>query len=35
MSWKPAVQVIGEEPFYTNGQTFATKDEAESSANAG
>jgi hypothetical protein len=32
MSWKPAVQVFGEEPFYTNGQTFATKDEAEKSA---
>ena len=32
MSWKPAVQVYGEEPFYQNGQTFATKEEAEKSA---
>jgi hypothetical protein len=32
MSWKPAIKVYGEEPFYTNGQTFATKEEAEKSA---
>jgi hypothetical protein len=32
MSWKPAIKVTGEEPFYTNGQTFATKEEAEKSA---
>lgn len=32
MSWKPEVQVFGEEPFHQNGQTFATKEEAEKSA---
>jgi len=34
MSWKPEVQVIGEEPFYQNGQTFATEPEAMKSAHA-
>ena len=31
-SWKPALKVFNEEPFYQNGQTFATKEEAEKSA---
>jgi hypothetical protein len=34
MSWKPAVQVFGEEPFYTNGLTFASEREAMDSAEA-
>ena len=33
MAWKPEVMVLGEEgKFYQNGQTFATKEEAEKSA---
>jgi hypothetical protein len=32
MSFKPAFKVFGEEPFYTNGQAFATREEAEKSA---
>ncbi len=32
MSFKPAIKVFGETPYYTNGQTFATKDEADKSA---
>ncbi len=33
MSWKPEVMVIGEQgKWYQNGQTFATKEEAEKSA---
>jgi len=32
MSYKPAVQVYGEEPFYKNGLSFATYDEAEAEA---
>lgn len=32
MSFKPEIQVIGEEPFYRNGVTFATHEEAEKSA---
>jgi len=28
MSWKPAVKVFGEEPFYQNSLTFATETEA-------
>jgi hypothetical protein len=32
MSWKPEVQVYGEEPFYQNGVTFETEQEALDSA---
>lgn len=32
MSFKPEFKVYGEEPFYQNGQTFATYNEAEKSA---
>jgi len=32
MSWKPTIKVFGEAPYYTNGQTFATEDEARKSA---
>ena len=32
MSFKPAIKVYGEEPYYTNGQTFATEEEAHKSA---
>jgi len=32
MSFKPAIKVYGESPYYTNGQTFATYDEALASA---
>ena len=31
-NWKPTIKVFGEAPYHTNGQTFATKDEAEKSA---
>ena len=32
MSFKPSFKVFNEEPFYTNGQAFATREEAEKSA---
>ena len=32
MSFKPEFQVLGEEAFYQNGQTFATYEEAFKSA---
>ena len=32
MSYKPAIKVFGEEPYYTNSQAFGTYDEAEKSA---
>ena len=32
MSWKPQVQVRGEDKWHSNGLAFATKEEAEASA---
>ena len=33
-TYKPTIKPFNEEKFYTNGQTFATKAEAEASAEA-
>jgi hypothetical protein len=32
MSFKPEFQVVNDKKFYTNGQNFATREEAEESA---